>query len=915
MVNRTAPSWGSRLRYALLACAMIVTLIELVPVSPAQGLSGDTGPAIVPGTDTSALQNTDGQWDTKNQHRVWYNTSRNEWDAIVPVAAGTACDATIAVQSAWCIVQEAIPSTPGSAPTYDDYVSNDPEDRPDVFWDQAANTLYVLMSGNDTRFYRFTYAGGTYTLANGPVALSGMNVSESRAAIYKGPVNGDLWASLMHEGGLLVARSTDNGDSWSSPISLITPIASGQTQITSFTDTNNYLAVAAAEDGDGNNIEGRYSKYIFYKLDLANVANWNAIVRSTATVTIAAQPTAGDTVTIDSKTYTFQTAPITDVDGNVAIGASLAATQSNLVNAVNGTGTPGTTTYAASTLPNGYASMSGFAGNSSTVTADASGAEGNLVAIGAVFTNGANLVVTTNPGFLDGGQTSAWTSEAINVAQTSADGSVVHSDDEISVLTYNNLVYIATETQRSGGDSQNAWQDPQVILFQRGAGASWTQSNVKMDQTSSDFDIKRPVVSIIDSTIYIIGVNNPRTESVYFTHTIAGIPSLGTGWGSSTPLFKSDFQYYRNNIVPRDRVTSAQRLPVLIDAAWVAAGNDVEIWQTSLPSPNNNQAPGVNAGADKTVAASPATSLGATVTDDRTGSTTLNWTWTVLSGPAGPGAGVIFSPAASGNCASTSCQLPTTAAFSGGIGDYVLKLTATESGTNPLSNSDEVTIHVTNLVNTAPVLTVTNPKNGNSYAQAAGVTFQASAIDNEAGDISTDIVWTSSKDGIIGFGGFFVKTDLSIGTHNIVATVTDGQNSVSSTPRTITVTSGGGGGGGGVNFKDIAGNTFEQDIIWLAEQGITKGCNPPTNNRYCPGDYVTRGQMAAFLTRAFGYANEGTGNYFSDTAGNTFEHDINKLRVAGVTKGCNPPANTLYCPGDFVTRGQMAAFLHRGFGG
>jgi hypothetical protein len=36
--------------------------------------------------------------------------------------------------------------------------------------------------------------------------------------------------------------------------------------------------------------------------------------------------------------------------------------------------------------------------------------------------------------------------------------------------------------------------------------------------------------------------------------------------------------------------------------------------------------------------------------------------------------------------------------------------------------------------------------------------------------------------------------------------------------------------------------------------------------------------------------------------------------VAGVTLGCNPPTNDEYCPDDLVTRGQMAAFLKRGFG-
>jgi len=44
---------------------------------------------------------------------------------------------------------------------------------------------------------------------------------------------------------------------------------------------------------------------------------------------------------------------------------------------------------------------------------------------------------------------------------------------------------------------------------------------------------------------------------------------------------------------------------------------------------------------------------------------------------------------------------------------------------------------------------------------------------------------------------------------------------------------------------------------------------------------------------------------------NTFHADIEAIADAEVTKGCNPPANTLYCPDDFVTREQMAAFMNR----
>jgi N-acetylneuraminic acid mutarotase len=113
------------------------------------------------------------------------------------------------------------------------------------------------------------------------------------------------------------------------------------------------------------------------------------------------------------------------------------------------------------------------------------------------------------------------------------------------------------------------------------------------------------------------------------------------------------------------------------------------------------------------------------------------------------------------------------------------------------------------------------------------------------------------------------------------------------------------------SFDDTAGNTHEADIEIIAAHGITRGCNPPANNLYCPDDPVTRAQMASFLIRALPDLAPVDSGPFDDTAGNTHEADINGLAASGVTKGCNPPANTLYCPDDPVTRAQMASFLVR----
>jgi hypothetical protein len=58
---------------------------------------------------------------------------------------------------------------------------------------------------------------------------------------------------------------------------------------------------------------------------------------------------------------------------------------------------------------------------------------------------------------------------------------------------------------------------------------------------------------------------------------------------------------------------------------------------------------------------------------------------------------------------------------------------------------------------------------------------------------------------------------------------------------------------GSATFNDVGtGAWYFQGVEALAAAGITKGCNPPTNNLFCPNSAVTRAQMAVFLARALG---------------------------------------------------------------
>jgi hypothetical protein len=51
-------------------------------------------------------------------------------------------------------------------------------------------------------------------------------------------------------------------------------------------------------------------------------------------------------------------------------------------------------------------------------------------------------------------------------------------------------------------------------------------------------------------------------------------------------------------------------------------------------------------------------------------------------------------------------------------------------------------------------------------------------------------------------------------------------------------------------FKDVpTTHTHYKAIEWLAEQGITKGANPPKNDLFDPDRQLTRAEFASLLKR------------------------------------------------------------------
>ncbi|MFP4311703.1 MAG: S-layer homology domain-containing protein, partial [Nitriliruptoraceae bacterium] len=117
----------------------------------------------------------------------------------------------------------------------------------------------------------------------------------------------------------------------------------------------------------------------------------------------------------------------------------------------------------------------------------------------------------------------------------------------------------------------------------------------------------------------------------------------------------------------------------------------------------------------------------------------------------------------------------------------------------------------------------------------------------------------------------------------------------------------------GVRFDDIPTDASGvTDIDRLATAGITRGCDAD-GRRFCPGQPVTRAQMAAFLVRGFAFDPDAQMGFTDVDDSAPLGAEISALAGAGITAGCDP-AGTRFCPAEVVTRGQMATFLGRALG-
>jgi len=179
------------------------------------------------------------------------------------------------------------------------------------------------------------------------------------------------------------------GDKLFEVIGLVGPAVNGGTPVNAVAAAKTLTISGVVKDSEKVTIGADVYEFLadvaLTKTSPANIAvDINAeTTKALGTLTMDTQPISGNTVTIGTKVYTFVPVGTANADGEVSIGADLAAAKVNLVAAINGTD--------GFNIANTVASAADFIVNDCIITALIGGTAGNSIATTETFTAETNV--------------------------------------------------------------------------------------------------------------------------------------------------------------------------------------------------------------------------------------------------------------------------------------------------------------------------------------------------------------------------------------------------------------------------------------------------------------------------------------------------------------------------------------------
>lgn len=111
-----------------------------------------------------------------------------------------------------------------------------------------------------------------------------------------------------------------------------------------------------------------------------------------------------------------------------------------------------------------------------------------------------------------------------------------------------------------------------------------------------------------------------------------------------------------------------------------------------------------------------------------------------------------------------------------------------------------------------------------------------------------------------------------------------------------------------VTFADLSDVSYVGAVEAVASEGIINGCD---DDRFCPDETITRGQIATMLARAF-FLTPSQTTHLVDTDG-VHGDNIDRVGDAGIAGSCGDPL-THFCVDESVLRWQAASFIARAMG-